>query len=132
MSENEKKLQVQVEPAAPHPSDDALSPLVDIYQADDGTTTLVAEVPGAPPDKIDIRVDKGVLTIWADGRLPEAPDEYSRIYTGFAGGEYFRAFALSDEVDREQIEASVADGLLTVKLPRAAAAQTRKIEIKSE
>ena len=38
---------------------------------------------------------------------------------------------LSDEVDRDKIEAPVSDGLLTVRLPRAAAAESRKIEIKT-
>lgn len=132
MTQDKNKLRVSVDPAPVRPSEDALAPLVDIYQTADGTTMLLAEVPGAAPDKVDVRVDKGVLTVWADGRLSEPAKDYSRMYTGFAGGEYFRAFALSDEVDREKIEASVGQGLLTVKLPRAAAAKTRKIQIKAE
>ena len=111
-------------------SEDAFSPLVDIYETQDGTLILLAEVPGATNDSLDVRVDKGVLTIQASAAVPEFGDEYGRTYTGFVGGEYFRAFALSDEIDREKIEASLADGLLTLRLPRAAAAKTRKIEIK--
>ena len=131
MSENKGKLKVNVSPAAVSPGENALAPLVDIYEAADGATVLVAEVPGAGPDKVDVRVDKGVLTIRADGSLPEVPEGFSRLYVGFAGGEYFRAFALSDEVDRDKIEATLGGGLLTLRLPRAAAAQSRKIEIKT-
>jgi len=116
--------------ALEHGSEDAFAPMVDIYEAEDGTTFLLAELPGATAESLDIRVDKGVLTIRADGSPAELGKEYSRTYTGFVGGEYFRAFALSDEIDRERIEASLADGLLTLKLSKAAAAQTRKIEIK--
>jgi HSP20 family protein len=116
--------------AAEGPGEDAFVPLVDIYEAEDGTTMLLAEVPGAKSESLDIRVDKGVLTLRADAALPETGDEYAPTYTGFVGGEYFRAFALSDEIDREGIEASLENGLLTLKLPKAAEAMTRKIEIK--
>jgi HSP20 family protein len=110
--------------------EEAFSPLVDIYETEDGTTVLLAELPGATPETLDMRVDKGVLTVSAEAPLPEVGEEYTPTYTGFVGGHFFRAFALSDEVDREKIEASLEDGLLTVKLPRAAAARTRKIQIK--
>jgi len=74
-------------------------------------------------------VDKGVLTLAADGRRTRDLQGYSPTYTGFLGGRYFRAFALGDEVDREKIEAHLSEGLLTIRLPRAEAALTRKIEI---
>jgi len=129
MADTRKKVEVSVDPARMEPGEDAFTPLVDIYEEKDGTTVLVAEVPGAKSESVDVRVDKGVLTITADGRREPMGDEYARTYTGFMGGQFFRAFALSDEVDRDSIQASLSEGLLTVRLPRAAAAQTRKIEI---
>jgi len=130
--QDKQNVKVHVDPARRQPGEDALTPAVDIYDAEDGTIVLVAEVPGAGNDKVDVRVEKGVLTIWADGTLPDLGVGYTRTYTAFSGGEYFRAFALSDEVDRERIEASLTDGVLTVRLPRGAAAKTRKIDIKPE
>ena len=129
MAEKKEKMTVHAGPV-PRRSEDSFIPMVDVYEKDDGTTVLVAEVPGAKPESVDIRVDKGVLTVGAEAELPEPGDEYSRTFIGFTGGEYFRAFAISDDVDRDRIEASLADGVLTVSLPRAAAAKTRKIEIK--
>ena len=129
MAEKKEKLQVNVEPADIQPDQDALGPLVDIYEEADGTTVLVAEVPGATQESVDIRVDKGVLMLSVDGRRDPPDESYTRTYTGFVSGQYFRAFALSDEVDRDQIEASLNDGLVVLRLPRAAAAKTRKIEI---
>jgi len=130
MAQN-KNVKVHAEPARPRAADEeSLVPLVDIYELADGTTVLEAEVPGAAPESVDVRVDKGVLTIAAEGKLPDAGEDYAETYVGFAGGRYFRAFALSDEIDREHIEAGLADGVLTLRLPRAAAAKTRKIEIK--
>jgi HSP20 family protein len=124
-----KKVDVNVHPVRTEPEDDAYTPSVDLYEEADGTTVLVAEVPGAKASSVDVRVDKGVLTIGADGRREPAGEGYTNTYTGFVTGQYFRAFALSDEVDRDRIQASLAGGLLTVRLPRAAAAQTRKIPI---
>jgi HSP20 family molecular chaperone IbpA len=130
-----EKEKISVRPATQagrEAEEEAFAPLVDVYQKDDGTIVLVAEVPGAAADSVDIRVDKGVLTIEATANVPQPEGEFTRTYTGFVGGRYFRAFALSDEVDREKIDASLADGVLTVTLPRAAAARTRKIEIKAQ
>jgi len=130
MSKNDEKITVRAEPAKRQPGEEAIVPLVDIYEIEDGTTVLVAEVPGAEAGSLDVRVDKGVLMIAAEAKGLDPGEQYARTYVDFTGGQYFRAFALSDEVDREKIEASIADGVLTVKLPRAAAARTRKIEVK--
>jgi HSP20 family molecular chaperone IbpA len=107
-------------------------PLVDIYETKDETIVLEAEVPGASSDGVELTVEKGVLAISAEAPLPAPGEQYTRTYTGFVGGRYQREFALSDEIDRDNIEASMADGVLTIRLPRAAAAKTRKIEIKAD
>ena len=132
MIKNQETIQIHSsEGSRPQVSEDTLSPLVDIYQEKEGTTFLLAEVPGATLDSVDIRVDKGVLTISAGQEPPAMDEKYALSYRGFTTGRYFRAFALSDEIDRDKITASLADGVLAVKLPRAAAAQTRKIEVKT-
>ena len=106
-----------------------IRPLVDIYE-DGDTTVLVAELPGAANENVDVKVDKGLLTITAEAPLETPGEPYIQTYGGFTGGRYYREFALSDEIDRDKIEAEFADGVLTLRLPKAAAAQTRKIEIK--
>ena len=136
MSAKTKTMKVKAGHAgSPRHAAEEYVPLVDVYETGDSDfsgTVVVAEVPGATEDSIDIRVEKGVLSISAEAALEEPGDQYSRTYTGFVGGRYFRAFALSDEVDRENIQASLADGVLTVRLPHGAAAETHKIKIKSE
>ncbi|MGC9454082.1 MAG: Hsp20/alpha crystallin family protein [Phycisphaerae bacterium] len=126
----EKKIDVERKPPAAESDEEAVAPLVDVWMTQDGTVMLAADVPGAKPESVDVRVDRGVLTIEAEGTVRHPGKEYSSLYTGFAGGRYYRAFALSDEVDREAIEASYSDGVLTVRMPRAKAAETKKIPIK--
>ena len=113
------------------PEADSYTPLVDIYEEADGTIVLLAELPGAKADDLEVQVDKGVLSISARS-LVEQPEGYAMTYCGFAGGQFFRAFALSDEVDRDAISANLSDGVLTLRLPKAPAAKTRRIEIKTE
>ena len=51
------------------------------------------------------------------------------VYTEYSVGNYMRSFALSSKIDREQISAQLDDGVLTLTLPKAAAAQPRRISI---
>jgi HSP20 family molecular chaperone IbpA len=46
-------------------------------------------------------------------------------------GDYQRSFTLSDEIDRDKIEAIVKNGVLRLHLPKAGPAKTRKITVKA-
>ncbi|KPK86171.1 MAG: hypothetical protein AMJ81_01965 [Phycisphaerae bacterium SM23_33] len=125
----DKSVKVKTTVSAAEAAEDAFSPLVDIYEKDDGLV-LVADVPGASKGDISVQVDKGVLTLAAEARFDVPGEAYSRTYLSFEPGRFFRAFALSDEIDRDRITATVSKGVLTVELPKAEAARSRKIEIK--
>ena len=131
MAGNEQKIAVQAEPAKPRSGENAYSPLVDIYETP-AELVVIAEMPGAARDDVSVQVDKGVLTVEGAAKV-EAPSEpFGETYVGFESGMYFRAFALSDEIDREKISASVANGVLTVRLPKSDSGRSRKIEIKTQ
>lgn len=107
---------------------EAIAPAIDICETDTGWL-LVADMPGVPKENIDVQVERGVLTI--SGRAQSEPPAGRIIYQGFQRADYFRTVALSDEVDRAKITASQNGGVLTVVLPKAAAAQTRRITVQS-
>ena len=126
-----EKKETQVQRRSPAgEAEGSISPLADIYETDD-ELVLVAEVPGAGSDDVSIQVDRGVLTIEGAAKVALPDASYGRTYVGFVPGAYYRAFALSDEIDRDKITAAVADGVVTVHMPKASSAQSRKIEIKS-
>ena len=120
-------------PANVHRSADAenaVTPPADIYETEN-ELVLVADLPGVGPEQLNIQVDKGVLTLEATPAVDMPGDDHARTYVGFWPGTFFRAFALSDEIDRENIAAEVANGVVTVHLPKAPSARSRKIEIKT-
>jgi HSP20 family molecular chaperone IbpA len=106
-------------------------PRADIYEIPEAIV-LVADMPGVDEKGVDITLEKNVLTI--SGHVePEKVAENARLaYEEYEVGDYQRVFTLSDEVDREHIEAALKNGVLRVTLPKAGAAKTKKISVKVE
>ena len=103
-------------------------PPADIYEARDNIVVL-AEMPGVAPDGIDITLERRVLTI--RGRnAGQGHTGYQRVYNEYADGDYERVFTLSENIDRDRIEATLNDGVLHLVLPKAETAKPRKIELK--
>jgi HSP20 family protein len=104
-------------------------PPADIYETDDSIIVL-CEMPGVASDAVDITLERRVLTIRGHG-ADQQHAGYQRVYTEYAGGDYERVFTLSEDIDRDRIEASAADGVLHLVLPKAAPAKARRIPLKS-
>jgi HSP20 family molecular chaperone IbpA len=100
-------------------------PVVDIFETQDGLTVM-ADVPGAAKDSVDLEVENDVLTIKARTQhaLPVEP-----IYREFDLMSYYRQFQLSDTVDDEKIAAEFKHGVLTLRIPRAEKTKPRQIPV---
>lgn len=99
------------------------SPRTEIFETKDDVV-LVAEMPGVDETSVDVTLEDHVLTI--SGRTRDvAPEGYRRIYAEFERGDFRRSFELSDEIDAEKIEASVKDGILRLRVPKAKPAAHR-------
>lgn len=104
-------------------------PRVDIYETEEDIF-LVADMPGVDESSIDLTLEKNVLTL--EGMVEESgPEDYNLAYAEYALGDYRRSFTLSNQVDQENIEASMTDGVLRLRLPKAGPAKARKIAVKS-
>ena len=94
----------------------------------DGEVVLRFDVPGVDPEKIDVTVDRGVLTVSATREETktegESPVVRERLY-----GSFTRRIRLSDNLDADAIEASNHDGVLEVRIPVREEAKPRKIEV---
>jgi HSP20 family protein len=104
-------------------------PRADIYE-DGDHIILLADVPGADEKSLDITLEKNVLTIKAFVE-PDDPANYNQTYREYQIGDYQRSFVLTDEIDRNGIEATVKDGVLRMTLPKAGPAKTQRITVKT-
>jgi HSP20 family molecular chaperone IbpA len=104
-------------------------PRTGIYEVEDAIL-LVANLPGVDENSVDITLEKNLLTI--KGYVGAyAPEGYSLAYAEYEVGDYERSFTLSDEIDRENIEAEVRDGVLHLRLPKAEPVMAKKIAVKA-
>jgi len=90
--------------------------------------TVVADMPGVTVEGVDIALEDNILTIQghraAQGQLGRI------ILEEYEAGHYLRRFTVAESIDQEKIAAALADGVLTVRLPKAMPTQPRKIEVK--
>jgi len=105
------------------------APRVDIYETKE-TIVLIADMPGVDEKSVDITLEKNVLTI--TGEVGQVNYKgYTMTYAEYEMGDYQRAFTISDEVDRDKIDAIVKNGVLKVTLHKAEKAKVKKIAIKA-
>jgi HSP20 family protein len=105
-----------------------LNPPVDIYEDAEGIT-LVADMPGVSKERLNIEVDKNGLLIEGDAHF-EMPEGIKALYADVRSTRYRRSFSLSPELESNNIDATLKDGVLTVKIPKRAELRPRKIEVR--
>jgi len=107
----------------------AYRPRVDILETP-AELTLVAELPGVKSEQVDIDFEDGILTI--QGRVePRYGEQANFLLYEYPVGDFYRTFRVSEQVDAAGIHAECAHGVLTVHLPKAAAAKPRRIAVKA-
>ena len=105
----------------------ALLPPVDIYE-DAAGITLVADLPGVSRERLSVQVDKDTLLIEGEAGI-EMPSEMEALYADLRTTRFRRSFTLSRELQADQIDAQLQDGVLTLKVPKRAELQPRKIQV---
>ena len=102
-------------------------PAADIFETDDALT-LMLEMPGVTKNNVDVQIENDVLRV--EGKIDySAYKDIEPVYTEYNVGHYARAFTLSNKIDRDAITARVEDGVLTLTLPKAKEASSRRIAI---
>ena len=104
-------------------------PDVDIYEYED-RLKLWADMPGVSEKDVDVTLKDDMLTI--SGAVAAAIyDKLAPVYTEYNVGNYYRQFALNEEIDESRIEARMRNGVLEVELPKREKAKPRKIEVRT-
>lgn len=104
-------------------------PTVDIIEGKN-ETYLLADMPGVDEASVDITLEKNILEIY--GKVdPDIPQDMNLSISEYGIGDYQRSFTLSEEIDRDKIQATVKNGVLKLTLPKAEKAVSKKISVKA-
>jgi len=103
---------------------------IDVHEAD-GEFTIVADMPGATAEGIEISVEDNTLEV--TGKVSNRYENLGRVlHREYGIGDFHRRFRIGDGIDASQISAACKDGILTVRLPKMAPTEARTIEVRAE
>jgi len=115
----EKKKELESKTRRFHPS-------TDIYQ-DEDAVVLTMEMPGVTKENLHIKVDKDLLVIHG-GRATEETEGQFRIRE-IRQGDFYQEYTIDDTIDRDKIEATIKNGLVTLRLGVKESEKPRKITV---
>lgn len=103
-------------------------PRVDIKEESE-RFVIYADIPGVEPRDVEIRMDKGVLSLKGVRNAETAQENTRWARRESVRGGFERSFDLPDDVDAESIKATGRNGVLEISIPKKAQATARKIEV---
>jgi HSP20 family protein len=106
----------------------AFAPAVDVYE-DEKKVVLKLEVPGIEEKDLDVRVENHTLTVKGERKFEkeEKEENFHRIERRY--GSFYRAFALPQTVDTENVDARYEAGVLKLELKKKPEAQPKQIKV---
>jgi HSP20 family protein len=119
--------QERLERLAAHRSD-SWAPPIDVYETAD-SFVVSAEVPGLTREQIELAMADSRLVI-RGARIDRAAEgvHYQQVERGH--GAFSRTFEFDAQIDADRVTADLANGVLTVTLPKKPAAPGRKIDVR--
>jgi HSP20 family protein len=101
-------------------------PSIDVHESDD-EVAFVCDVPGIKQEDLEVTLENQVLTIKGTRKFEGKENE--QVMLGRTYGSFNRSCSLPEYVDDENLTASLADGVLTIRIPKQAKAKPKKIQI---
>jgi HSP20 family protein len=109
--------------------DRGLSLAIDVAE-DEKQYVITAELPGVKKNDVSIELEAGVLTIHGEKKSEREEKKEKRHWVERSYGSFTRSLSLPSDALTDRVEASFADGVLTVTIPKSEAAKARAIAIK--
>ncbi|OWK46468.1 Hsp20/alpha crystallin family protein [Fimbriiglobus ruber] len=110
----------------PRPTMRVYAPRVDVVETDDALT-LYADLPGVKQEDVSLTCKDGELILHASC-LPRHVGK-KLLYSEYGIRDFYRAFKVTEKVETGRIEASLKDGVLTVRAPKAEAVRPKRIAV---
>lgn len=103
---------------------------IDMYQ-DKDHVVIKSTIAGVSPEDLDITIANDMVTIRGERRQSQEVNKENYYYQECYWGSFSRSIMLPVEVDVDKATAELKDGILTVTLPKASRARTKKVKVKS-
>lgn len=107
----------------------ALAPPADIFEDADGIRILL-DMPGVTKDRLTVKADRNELVVEGEASI-DMPEGIEAAYAEVRAARYRRSFVLTNELDSDSVEASMKDGVLSIRVPKRAELKPRQIEVQA-
>jgi HSP20 family protein len=104
-------------------------PEADVFEDSSGITLLL-DMPGVAKDRLNLQVNQNALVIEGSAQI-SMPQDMAALHAEVRSTRYRRSFVLSEELETDKVDASLRDGVLTVRIPKRAELQPRRIEVRA-
>ena len=108
------------------------TPAIDAWETEQAFVVQL-DLPGLTADQVDVNFDRNTLTVRGtrDATIPKVENGELRVFIAErTPGTFTRTLRFPQYVESSKIEASFANGVLTITVPKAETAKPRKIEVK--
>jgi HSP20 family protein len=106
-----------------------LAPPADIFENADGIG-IVLDMPGVTKDRLTVKSDRNELVIEGEASI-DMPEGMEAAYAEVRSARYRRSFVMTNELDADSVQASMKDGVLSIRIPKRAELKRRQIEIQT-
>lgn len=102
---------------------------IDVYQTD-SDVVIKSTIAGVKPEDLDVAINNDMVTIKGERKTEEVIDEENYYYQECYWGSFSRSVVLPVDVLSEKAEASLKNGILTIRLPKASSNKAKKIQVR--
>lgn len=104
------------------------APAADLYETEDAFMAEL-ELPGFDREDINVTLEQGVLTVSGTREAEREDSEGDYHLRERRVGRFQRSFRMPESINVDDVEARFSNGILEIRMPKAAEARTRKIEV---
>lgn len=102
---------------------------IDVYQTDNDIV-IKSTIAGVKPEDLDVNINNDMVTIRGERKNEEEVPEENYYYQECYWGNFSRSVILPVDVISDKSEASMKNGILTIRLPKADSTRSKKIQVR--
>jgi HSP20 family protein len=102
---------------------------IDVYQTEDDIV-IKSTIAGVKPEDLDVTINNDMVTVKGERKNEEVVENGNYYYQECYWGSFSRSVLLPVDVIPEKADASLKNGILTIRLPKADTTKTKKIQVR--